>query len=57
MSTVYQPRGIPYISTELGHVVHHVQAIVTFLLPCYLIIYYLTRQMTLTDVKINFHGQ
>lgn len=57
MPVVYQARGVPYIGTELGHMVHRVQAIITLLWPWYLIIYYFTRQVTLTDVKINYHGQ
>lgn len=57
MPIVYQARGVPSIGTELGHMVHRVQAIITLLWPCYLIIYYFTRQVTLTDVKINYHGQ
>lgn len=57
MLVVYQARGVAYIGTELGHMAHRIQAIITLLWPCYLIIYYFTRQVTLTDVKINYHGQ
>lgn len=57
MSIVYQAHGVPYVNTELGHMVYHVQAITSLLWSCFLIIYYLTSQVTLTEVKIDYHGQ